>query len=220
MSILARKHHRAVGELAVLHAREQVEVLRHAAVAVRAVLAGLRQRAAIFAHLLRRQVVHIGQALVDQLHCIAVQRVEIIRCPVHLAVPLEAQPAHVLLDGQRVFLALLLRVGVVETQVALAVVVLCQPEVEADGFGVADVQVAVRLRRETGDDALVFAGGQIAIDDGADEIGNGCGDGGVAAHDLFEKVSAMKVRDFTRNPPRTNDHFSTQANRVSPRLLW
>ena len=33
----------------------------------------------------------------------------------------------------------------------------------------ADVQIAVRFRRKTGDDALVLAAGKVAIDDRADE---------------------------------------------------
>ena len=133
-------------------------------------LPGCGQRAAILAHLLRRQVIHIGQALLDQLDCILVQLLEIIRCPAHLAVPLEAQPAHILLDRLRIFLAFLFRVGVVEAQVAFAVVILRQAEIQADGLGMADMQIAVRLGREARDDALVLAAGQIGIDDAADEI--------------------------------------------------
>jgi hypothetical protein len=46
----------------------------------------------------------------------------------------------------------LLRVGVVEAQVADAAVLLGEPEVEGDALGVANVQVAVRLGREAGAD--------------------------------------------------------------------
>jgi hypothetical protein len=52
MSILARSTRGAVGELAGAHAAEEVEVLLDAAVAVRAVRAGLGQRAAVLADLL------------------------------------------------------------------------------------------------------------------------------------------------------------------------
>src|SRR3989338_1648705 len=64
---LRAQHHRAVGEFAVFHAREQVEFFRYAAVAAWAALARLSPGAAIFAHLFRRQVVHIGQAFLNQL---------------------------------------------------------------------------------------------------------------------------------------------------------
>ena len=48
-------------------------------------------------------------------------------------------------------------------------------EVQAECLGVADVQVAVRLRREAGDDlAVVFARGDVRGDDLADEVQSGC----------------------------------------------
>jgi len=183
---LGAQHHGAVGELAGFHAREQIEILRHRAVTVGTVPARLFQCAAILAHLLRREIVHIGQALVDELDREVVQGIEIIRGPAHRAVPLETEPAHVILDGLRVFLALLLRVGVVEAQVAGALVILREAEVQADRLGVADVQITVRLGREARGDAPVFAAGQIGFDDAADEVGDG--GGGVAAHVCARKI--------------------------------
>ena len=53
------------------------------------------------------------------------------------------------LDGIDVLVLLLGRVGVVVAQVALAAVLCGDAEVQADRLGVADVQVAVGLRRET-----------------------------------------------------------------------
>ena len=47
-----------------------------------------------------------------------------------------------------------LRIRVVHAQVAEALVVAGQPEVEVDGLGVADVEVAVGLGRETGVDPV------------------------------------------------------------------
>ena len=43
-------------------------------------------------------------------------------------------------------------------------------EIQADRFGVADMQIAVRLRRKTGNDRLMPADDQIGADDVADEI--------------------------------------------------
>jgi len=48
----------------------------------------------------------------------------------------------VALDRVDVFLLLLGRVGVVEAQMAAAAVFLRQAEIEADRFGVADMQIA------------------------------------------------------------------------------
>jgi hypothetical protein len=63
-------------------------------------------------------------------------------------VVVKAQPFHAVDDGVDVFLFFLGRVGVVETQVAAALIIARQPEVQADRLGVADVQVAVRLGRK------------------------------------------------------------------------
>jgi len=65
----------------------------------------------------------------------------------------------------RVFLALLLRVGIVKTQVTLAVIILRQPEIQADRLGVADVQITVRLGREARDDTVMPTRGEIGIND-------------------------------------------------------
>ncbi|MCY1429457.1 hypothetical protein D9M71_453750 [compost metagenome] len=161
----------AVRELAGLHAREQVEVLLDGTVAERAVAAGLGQAAAIGARFFRRKVADIGLAGLDQVDGPFMQLVEIVGGVAHLARPLEAEPAHVALDGVDVFLVFLRRVGVVEAQVAIAAEFPGQAEIQADRLGVTDMQVAVGLRRETGDDLRVLAAVQVSLDDGAQEVG-------------------------------------------------
>jgi hypothetical protein len=112
--------------------------------------------------------------------------------------PGKAEPAHRIDDRIDVFLLFLLRIGVVEAKVAATTVILRQPEVEADRLGMAEVQIAVRLRRKTRADLRrveragellcgragatrpsarrVPAGGEIGFDDVADEVGAGeCG---------------------------------------------
>ena len=91
--------------------------------------------------------------------------------------PIEAEPAHVALDGVDIFLLFLGRVGVVEAQMTAAGKFLGDAEVEADRLGVADMQIAVRLRREAGDHGLVPAGCEIGANDVADEVlpGFACG---------------------------------------------
>src|SRR5208283_3096969 len=81
------------------------------------------------------------------------------------------EPVHVLLDGVHVLDVFLGRVGVVHAQVADAVEFVGDAEVEADAFGVADVQVTVRLRRKAGVYARIFLFGHVRGDDVADEIG-------------------------------------------------
>ena len=146
---LGAQHLLAVGELARLHAFEQVEVLLRRTVAPRRLFARLGDRAAAFADLLLRLVVDIGQPFADQLLGPFVELVEIVR-RIAFERPVEAQPADVALDRVDILDVLLRGVRVVETQVALAAVFLRQPEVDADALGMADVQVAVGFRREAG----------------------------------------------------------------------
>ena len=68
--------------------------------------------------------------------------------------PVEAEPAHVALDGVDIFLLFLGRIGVVETQMAATAEFLRDAEIQADRLGVADMQIAVRLGRKAGDDLL------------------------------------------------------------------
>ena len=101
------------------------------------------------------------------------------------------------LDRVDVLLLLLDRVGVVEAQVAAPAELLRDPEVERDRLGVADVEVAVRLGREAGDDLRDAALAHVGGDDLADEIaslGSGWAVGAHAAagHRLEERSSARR----------------------------
>ena len=97
-------------------------------------------------------VVDIGLAGADQVLGPGVKPLEIIRGVIEMLAPVEAEPAHVALDGVDIFLLFLGRIGVVEAQIAVAAEFLGDAEIEADRLGVADMQIAVRLRREAGDD--------------------------------------------------------------------
>src|SRR5690606_22370790 len=100
-------------------------------------------------------------------------------------------------DGLDVFVFFFLGVGVVKAQVTGALIVARQAEVQADAFGMADVQIAVGLGRKPRADArtvdfapLLHAGGpwaarpalvvvaslgEVAFDDRAKKIGRGWG---------------------------------------------
>ena len=70
---------------------------------------------------------------------------------------------------------LLVGVGIVKAQVAGTLVVNGDAKIQADRLGVADMQVAVRLRKETYcHTSLVFIFGQVGINNVANEIGRGC----------------------------------------------
>ena len=177
---LRAQHACTVGELASAHAAEQVEVLLHRTIAIGRVLAGLGQRAALAAHLIGRRVVDIGLAFADQILGPFVELLEIIRRMIQVLAPVEAQPVHVALDRVDELLLLLGRVGVVETQMAAAAVFLRHAEVQADRLGVADMQIAVRLRREAGDHARHAARFEVGLDDVANEIAASFGCCGVS----------------------------------------
>ena len=166
---LGAQHATAIRELTGLHALEQVQVLLRRTVAIGTVHARLGQRAAILAHLLRRLVVHVGQAAADHAARDLVQAIEEIGGEVEV-VPLEAQPLDVGLDALDECLLLLGGVGVVKAQVAGAAILPGGAEVHAQRLGVADVQIAIRLRREAGLDVVKATAGQILIDVFLDKV--------------------------------------------------
>src|SRR5580704_5628788 len=89
---------------------------------------------------------------------------------IEVVAPVEAEPMDVLLDGVDIFLLLLRGIGVVEAQIALAGEFLRDAEIEANRLGMADMEIAVRLRRKAGDDFRVAAGCEIGSNNVADEI--------------------------------------------------
>lgn len=67
---------------------------------------------------------------------------------------LVAHPFYILLNIVNVFLAFFFGVGVVVSEVAVSIVLFSDVEVESHGLGVADVQIAVGLRWESGVDQV------------------------------------------------------------------
>jgi hypothetical protein len=73
-------------------------------------------------------------------------------------------------DGVDVLNILLGGVGVVHAEIALSAELARDAEVEADGLGVADVKVAVGLRRKAGDHFAHTTRVQILLDDLAQKV--------------------------------------------------
>ena len=126
--------------------------------------------AAVLLHLVGGLAVDVGVAGGDEVLGALVHLVEVVGGVERLAAEVGAQPLHGLDDGVDVLLLFLLRVGVVEAQVAGAAVFPGEAEVEQDGLGVPEVQVAVGLRGEAGADLDVLARRQISFDHLLDEI--------------------------------------------------
>ena len=162
----------AVGKLARAHTAEEVKVFFRRAVAVGAGAAGLAGVvAAVLLHLLAGQVVHIGLALLDELLGVLVAALKIITAVENAAVRLSTQPFQVLQDTLHVLVTLAGGVRVVKAQVEQAAVVLGDGIVDEDRLGGADVQVAVRLRREAGMHNIDLALSEVGVDDIRQKVG-------------------------------------------------
>ena len=168
---LRAQHVRSVEELPRPHAGEQVEVLLHRTVPVRAVHARFRDRAAALPDLVVALAVHVRLPVPDQADRQLIQCFVIIRGEEELLFPVEPEPPHVALDRFDVFHVFGFRVRVVEPHVADAADLHGDAEVDADRLCVADVQEAVRLGGEARHHpAAVHAGAGIPLDDLPEEV--------------------------------------------------
>ena len=121
--------------------------------------------------LLGRQVADVGLAVLDELLGPLVELLEVVGGVEHAVLPVAAEPADVVADGIDVLLLLLGRGWCRRSEVELAAVLHGQAEVQADRLGVADVQVAVGLRREARVDAAAEPPGAVVLlDDLLDEV--------------------------------------------------
>ena len=88
-----------------------------------------------------------------------------------LVPPTVDQPMHVLHDGIDVLRFLFRRVGVVHSNVADAIELVRNPEIQANRLGMTDMKIAVGFRRKTSFYPGVFSCPQILRHNFADEIG-------------------------------------------------
>ena len=144
-----------VGKFAVLHFREEREVLLDAAVSARILASRLRQCSAVFTDLICGEVRHIGKALLNKKNGLLVHGIKIVRCKQHRAVVLCAEPCDIALDRLDKFILFLCRICIIEAEMELSAVFLCDTVIQENRFRVADVKVAVRLRGKSGADFLV-----------------------------------------------------------------
>ena len=165
------QHQLTVLILTGAHIAEQLKVFFYRTVTIGAVLARLFKRAAVLGHLIGSQRAHIGFALFNQLNGEVVNGVKIVRSVANLSAPFTTQPMNILLDGVNVLLGFLFRISIIKPQRAFAVKGFRNAEIQANGFGVADVQITVRLGRKTGHNLTrVFAFGNGVFDQALDEV--------------------------------------------------
>ena len=141
-----------------------LQVLFYGAVPVGALFTGCVEIAAVFPDLIRSQVADKCLAVPDQLQRTLIHRVEIIRSKEHTVLEIRSEPFHVSADGFHEFPLFLCRVSVIIAEIELPAILLRQSEVQKDRLRMSDVQVSVRLRRETGLDMGVSSLRQIFID--------------------------------------------------------
>ena len=152
---LGAQHAGAVREFARLHAAKQIQVLLDGPVAKRTVLTRFGQRAAFGPDFLLRLVVDVSEAVADQALRPQIELLEIVRGIEQIVAPVIAKPPDVGLNRIDVLLLFFRGVGVIEPQMAASGKFLRDAEIKRDRLGVADMQVAVRLRRKPGHDLLV-----------------------------------------------------------------
>ena len=158
-------------QLTAAHLLEQGQILFHAALAIGAWLARRGEITAVLGDLLRAQAVHVGQPLVDQLHGQLIKPVEIVAGKLLLTIPGEPKPLHILLDRLDVLILFLLGIGIIEAQIATAVIAFGNPEVQADRLGMTNMQVPIGFRWKTGHHlAVVFTFCKVTVDDLSDKI--------------------------------------------------
>jgi hypothetical protein len=105
----------------------------------------------------------------DELHREIIGLLKVIRA-IAVLIPIEAQPVDILLDGLHILHVFSGGVGVVHPQVAFAAKFFRRAKIDAQGLAVADVQIAVGLRRESGVDMVALAFLQVLADKVLDKI--------------------------------------------------
>ena len=154
---LGPEHLLSVFIFSFFHLFKEPQVLFHRALPVGAVLPGLSQSPPVFPDLVCRQVADISLSLADQLQSALIHHVKIVGRKVQVIFPVRPQPFHIFLDGLHKLRVLLGGIGIVKPQMEGAVIFLRQPGIQKNGFGVSDVEISVRLRRETGADFTVHS---------------------------------------------------------------
>ena len=168
------EHPAALFEFSSTHAQEEVEVFIDGTIPVGALPARLGEGAPVVPDLVKGKVIHIGLAIADEVDGHLVEMLEVVGCVEQVVAPVPTQPTDIFQDGVDVLHLLPGRVGVVEAHVAVPAVLGGQPEVEAGGLGVANVEIAVGFGREPGDNIAAELSGAIVFgNDGADEVGAG-----------------------------------------------
>ena len=169
---LGPQHPGAFFELSVTHALKQVKIVGDSTRAIRAILAGFGESAAVFANLVWRQVINVGLARLYEMDCALEDLFEVVGCVKEPVVPVESEPPDVPNDVLFEFFFFLARIGIVETEIAHPPAVFGgYSEIQAKCFRMTDVEISVWLGRKTRvNAAVVLVGLQIFGNSSTNEI--------------------------------------------------
>ena len=120
-------------------------------------------------HFVASQIFNVSLAHFNHLFGKGVNLVVVVACE-KFFFPFKAEPLHVLADGIDVFHIFLGRVRVVEAEVRKAAELFGGAEVQADGLGMSNVNVAVRFGRETRQHVIALAGLEVINDNVLNKI--------------------------------------------------
>ena len=198
-------------EFTTAHLFKQCEILLNRAITISGMRSGSGEIATLDPHFLGRLVFHIGLAGLDQMHCAFMEKPKVIAREIEIIAPIKAQPANITLDALDILGLLLLRVRIIEPQMTFCAgfyILLRNAEVQANRLRMPDVQVAIRLGRETRDRRGVHTACKILRNDVADEVAFmdwiGFGHGKLKlgnnerheGHEIREQLCAFRDDDF------------------------
>ena len=146
---LRPQHHSARRHLTRIHLSKQLEALLRRSVSIWGVLARCCWSTLLLCNLLCGLFVNISLALFNEFYRQIPQFLKIVRSIVYGS-PLKAKPLYVTLDSLNILQIFLLRVGVIHTKIADSTIFSGNAKIKGNGLGVAYMQIAVRLWRETG----------------------------------------------------------------------
>ena len=163
---------RPVRKFAGFHPFKQVTIFRNGTIAKTAFFSETTKLVGLF----RRHVIDVTFAFVYQLERELVKPIEVIRsikrrAPKIFIGPIIDEPVDIGHDGIDILGFFLGRIGVVHPNVADAVELVRDPEVQADRLGMTDVKITIRLRWKAGDNLGVVSSPQIIRHNLADEVG-------------------------------------------------
>ena len=142
------EHHSTFCYFTCIHLLEQGETFFYWAVAVGTFHTRLGRSTFLLCDLLGSLLVNICFTFFNEADGKVPQLLEVIGRIVFIT-PLVTQPLNIFLDGFYIFHIFLGRIGIIETQIADAIVVGCNTKIKANSLGVTDVEVSVGFGRET-----------------------------------------------------------------------